>query len=238
MLLENMKHPEVKAYLEHKKSIIVPFGATEQHGPHLPMGTDTFVATHIAQEAGKRTGTVVAPVMPVGFSPGLHTLFSGTITIGAQAYISLVLDILGSIVASGFRDILMLTGHGMNWPPLKTAMMEFLNNQDARGLVMGYWEDEEVSALKEEGNGVHCTILETSMMLYLRPELVQMDKGFDEYRQALFMLGKKEVGQVSSSGTIAETTKSTKEKGELIFEAAVRGIVKRVELFDEGRLFE
>jgi creatinine amidohydrolase len=54
MLLEKMKYPEITAYLEHKKSIIVPFGSTEQHGPHLPTGTDTFVAAHIAEEAGKR----------------------------------------------------------------------------------------------------------------------------------------------------------------------------------------
>jgi creatinine amidohydrolase len=237
MLLEEMKHPEIKAYLAHKKSIIVPFGSTEQHGPHLPTGTDTFVAAHIAQEVGKRTGTVVAPVIPVGFSPGLHTLFPGTITIGAQTYISLVLDILESIVASGFRDILVMTGHGMNWSPLKTAMLEFLNKHAARALVLGYWEAEEVTSLMEEGDGVHCTILETSLMLYLRPELVEMEKGFDEYRQARFMLGKGEVGQVSGSGTIAETMKATREKGELIFEAAVRGIVKRVEMLDEGILF-
>ena len=87
MLLENMKHPEIKVYLEQKKSIIVPFGSTEQHGPHLPTGTDTFVAAHIAREAGIGTGTVVAPAIPVGFSPGLHTLFLGTITIGAQTYV-------------------------------------------------------------------------------------------------------------------------------------------------------
>jgi len=238
MLLENMKHPEIKAYLEQKKSIIVPFGSTEQHGPHLPTGTDTFVAAHIAEEAGKRTGTVVAPVIPVGFSPGLHPLFPGTITIGAQTYISLALDIMNCIVSSGFRDILVLTGHGMNWAPLKTAMMEFLNKNDARGWVMGYWEDAEVAKLMEEGDGVHCTILETSMMLFLRPELVEMGKGFDEYRQSRFMLGRGEVGQVSISGIIAKTTKSTKEKGQLIFEAAVNGIVKKVEMFDEGSLFE
>src|SRR5512134_1045561 len=140
MLLEQMKHPEIKAYLEHKKSIIVPFGSTEQHGPHLPTGTDTFVAAHIAREAGKRTGTVVAPVMPVGFSTGLHTLFPGTITIRAQTYIDLILDMLNSIVNSGFRDILVMTGHGMNWSPLKTAMLEFLNQHDARALLLGYWE--------------------------------------------------------------------------------------------------
>jgi creatinine amidohydrolase len=238
MLLETMKHPEIKAYLEHKKSIIVPFGSTEQHGPHLPTGTDTIVAAHIAEEAGKRTGTMVAPVMPLGFSPGLHTLFPGTIAIGAQTYISLALDVLECIVSSGFRDILVLTGHGMNWAPLKTAMMEFLNKHDARGWVMGYWEDEKVAALMEEGDGVHCTILETSMMLHLMPELVKMEKGLNEYRQPRFMLGREEVGQVSASGVIAETMKSTKEKGKMIFEAAVKGVVKKIEMFDDGILFQ
>jgi creatinine amidohydrolase len=53
MLLETMKHPEIRAYLEHKKSIIVPFGSTEQHGPHLPVNTDTIVAASIAEEAGE-----------------------------------------------------------------------------------------------------------------------------------------------------------------------------------------
>jgi len=238
MLLENLKHPEIKAYLEHKKSIIVPFGSTEQHGPHLPISTDTILAACIAEEAGRRTETMVAPVMPVGFSPGLHTLFPGTLTLGAQTYISLVLDIFESIVSSGFRDILVLTGHGMNQAPLKTAMLEFLNKHDGRGWVMGYWEAEEVAALTEKGDGVHCTILETSLMLYLRPKLVEMEKGVDEYRHARFMLGREEVGQVSASGIIAETMKSTSEKGKLIFEAAVEGIVRRVKMFDEGILFE
>ncbi|MBN1877387.1 MAG: creatininase family protein [Anaerolineae bacterium] len=238
MLLQELKHPEIKTYLERKKTIILPFGSMEQHGPHLPTGTDTFVAARLAEEVGKRTGTVVAPVIPVGFSPGVHTLFPGTITLGAHTYISLVHDILSSIVASGFRDMLVLTGHGMNWSPLKTALMEFLNTHDGRALVLGYWETEEVTALMETGDGVHCTILETSMMLYLRPELVEMNKAFDEYRQARFMLGKSDIGQVSHSGIIAETTKSTREKGEAIFEAAVTGLVKKVELFEAGVLFE
>ena len=116
--------------------------------------------------------------------------------------------------------------------------MEFSNRHDARALVLGYWEAEEVASLMVEGNRAHCTIVETSMMLYLMPELVEMRKGFDEYRRARLMLGREEVGQLSRSGTIAETMKSTREKGALIFEAAVRGIVKREEMLDEGVLFD
>ena len=132
MHLNKMKYKEVNEYLKHKKTIIVPFGSNEQHGPHLPLGTDTFVAERIAHEAGKRGETMVAPVIPVGFSPGLHTQFPGTITLGAKTYISMILDILGSLVRSGFRDLLLLTGHGMNWAPMKTALLEFLDTHDAR----------------------------------------------------------------------------------------------------------
>ncbi len=238
MLLENMKFSEVQEYLENKKSIILPFGSMEQHGPHLPLGTDTILAAHIANEAGKRTNTIVAPALSVGFSPGLHTKFPGTISIGAQTYISFVLDVFESVIGSGFRDLLVITGHGMNIHPLKTAMLDYLNNHNARAIVLGYWELEDVAKYVEEGDGVHCTILETSMMLYLSPDLVEMEKGINEYRKARFLLGSSEIKQISNSGVIADTLKSSREKGQLIFEAAVNGLIKKVKLFDEGILFD
>ena len=77
MQLEEITTYDIQAYREHKKTIILPFGSTEQHGPHLPMGTDTLIAEAIAKEAGKRSQTMVAPVVPIGFSPGLHPHFAG-----------------------------------------------------------------------------------------------------------------------------------------------------------------
>jgi creatinine amidohydrolase len=238
MQLENLKYPEVRKYLKSKKSIIIPFGSTEQHGPHLPIGTDTIIAKSIANEVGNRTKTIVGPVLPVGFSPGLHTKFPGTISIGSKTYIALVLEILKGITNSGFRDLMIVSGHGMNMHPLRTAIMEFLDNNDARALIMGYWESEEMSMLCEEGDGVHCTILETSMILYLHPELVDMKKGINEYRKSRFMLGENEIKQLSKTGIIAETMKSTKEKGKLAYEAAIEGISRRVLMFEEDNLFE
>ena len=238
MKLEHITTYDVQAYLERKKTIIIPFGSTEQHGPHLPTGTDTLLAEAIAIEAGKRSQTIVAPVAPIGFSPGLHPHFAGTITLQAVTYIHLVQDILRSLHKAGFSDFLLLTGHGLNYSPLKTALLDFLNTANARALVMGYWEFKELQPLIEPGDGVHCTILETAMMLHLHGDLVDMSKSFDEYKKARFLLGTDYIKHISASGIIAETTNATAEKGERYFNAAVAGMLRVLSTFDSEMLYD
>lgn len=238
MQLEQMTTYDVQAYLKHKKTIIIPFGSTEQHGPHLPIATDTLIAEAIAKEAGKRSQTIVAPVTPLGFSPGLHPHFAGTITLQAVTYIHVIQDILRSLHNAGFSDFLLLTGHGLNYSPLKTALLDFLNTANARALVMGYWEFEELQPLIEPGDGVHCTILETALMLHLYSDFVDMSKSFDEYKKARFLLGADYMKQISASGIIAETTKATAEKGERYFNAVIAGMVRVLATFDNEALYE
>ncbi|MCP4401238.1 MAG: creatininase family protein [bacterium] len=238
MQLKNLTTYDVQKYLERKKTIVLPFGSTEQHGPHLPIGTDAFVAEAIANEAGSRSQTIVAPVAPLGFSPGLHSHFAGTISLRATTYIQLIQDILGSLVKTGFEDFLLLTGHGMNHSPLKTALFDFLNTHNARALLMGYWELDELQLLLEAGDGSHCTILETSIMLYLKPELVDMSKALDEYKQARFLLGSEQIKEISNSGIIAETTKATAEKGKQYFDASVAGMLRVLQSFESEQLYD
>lgn len=238
MQLEHMTTYDVHAYLEHKKTIIIPFGSTEQHGPHLPIGTDTLIAEAIAIEAGKRSQTIVAPVAPLGFSPGLHPHFAGTITLQAITYIQMIQDILRSLRKAGFSDFLLLTGHGLNYSPLKTALLDFLNAENARALVIGYWEFEELQPLIEPGDGVHCTILETALMLHLYNDFVDMRKSFDEYKKARFLLGTDEMKRISASGIIAETTKATAEKGERYFNATIAGMLRVLATFNSDAIYD
>ena len=238
MQLEHITTYDVQTYLERKKTIILPFGSTEQHGPHLPMGTDALIAEAIAIEAGKRSQTMVAPVAPLGFSPGLHPHFAGTITLQAITYLQLVQDILRSLHNAGFSDFLLLTGHGLNYSPLKTAVLDFLNTANARALVMGYWEFEELQPLLEPGDGVHCTILETAIMLHLHGELVDMSKSRDEYKKARFLLGTDYIKHISASGVIAETTKATAANGERYFNAAIAGMLRVLSRFDHDAIYD
>ncbi len=228
MLLEEMSIIEIEEYLKTKSTIILPFGSIEQHSYHLPAGTDTIIAQMLAVEVGIRTKSVVAPVIPIGFSPGLHTKFPGTISFKSQTYINLILDILDSIIKTGFKKILILTGHGLNISPIKTAVLEFLDKNDAHILLSGYWELEEVKPLLEKGDGTHCTIIETSLMLYLKSNLVDMNKAVSEYNISNYLVGKNEINIVSKSGVIADTTKSTKEKGEKYYKASINGLANLI----------
>jgi len=91
--LHENKWEDVEAYLRVKKTVIVPFGSVEQHAKHLPMGTDTFVALRIAEDAGKETNTLVVPPTWFGFAPH-HMAYPGTITFRAETLTNVILRLL------------------------------------------------------------------------------------------------------------------------------------------------
>ena len=232
MLLSEMKHPEVAEYLKTKKTIILPCGSTEQHGLHAPIGTDTISCYEIAKEVGIRTSTIVAPALPYGFSQGLHCTFPGTISLSGTTFIAVIHDVLESLVRSGFHDILIITGHGMNISPLHVAVTDFLHSNDAHIIVKGYWETLEYKALLEEGEGVHATPSETAIIQYLQPELVDMTKAVNEQNYAPYLVGKSEFRSVTNTGVIANATLATAEKGRNFFEAAVEGMSNLLKRFE------
>jgi len=231
MLLSEMKYPEVEAYLKLKRTIIVPCGSHEQHGPFAPLGTDSMIAMAIASEAGRRTDTMVAPVLAYGFSPGLHSTFTGTISLRGSTYMAFVEDVLDSLFRSGFKEILFLTGHGMNMSPLQTVVADYLDKNDGRIIVADYWNSPLFTRLQEEGEGSHATISEISMMLYLFPKLVDMTKAVNEMQPIPYYMGKNEVHKISQSGVIAKATQADAQKGKDFFAAAVEATIELLERF-------
>jgi creatinine amidohydrolase len=232
MLLAEMKHPEVAQYLTKKRTIILPCGATEQHGLHAPLGTDTMSVFEICKEVGLRTSTVVAPVLPYGFSQGLHCTFPGTISLSGVTFIAVVSDVLKSIKRSGFSNILVITGHGMNINPIHVAVTEFLSENDAHVFIKGYWQCNEYEALLEYGEGIHATPSETAIIMHLQPELVDISKAVDERNYRSYLVGKSEFHNISSTGVMANATIADAEKGSKYFEAAIEGICSLLKKFD------
>ena len=134
-LLAEIGWPDVAVYLEGDDRIILPIGSTEQHGRHLPLGTDTMVPTALAHRLGERTGVLVAPTVTYGMS--LHHLgFPGSVSLRPETLTHVLEDILRSLHRHGFRRVFVLNGHGGNVAPLRMALANVMGVGSTRSVVV------------------------------------------------------------------------------------------------------
>jgi creatinine amidohydrolase len=186
IFLERMTRPQVEAALaEGFTTVVVPCGAVEQHGPHLPLFVDAEIGTRLGAEVARRLGkTVVAPTIRVGCSEH-HMDFSGTLTLRHSTFKTVCLDYCTSLARHGFTRILMLPSHGGNFKPLADALDE-LNGAVGEGCtvdaftdliaVVTLWKDVvEAEVGLGDRVGGHADIGESAIMLCLHPELVDQD---------------------------------------------------------------
>ncbi len=178
-VMEKMTVREVRDYLAGRQSVILPMGVIEQHGYHLPLSTDALVAREIGRRAGERAGMLTAPTMHLSFSGGQ---LPGTINISPNVMGLVVADILRSLVVQGFRNVFLLLAHAgsENMRALDTALKLLLRDDPAFEEVMlvfaPIWKFcRGYSDGFAEGDW-HAGWAETSMVMALAPELVQMDK--------------------------------------------------------------
>lgn len=156
--------------------VVLPMGATEQHGPHLPTGTDALLATEVAERAVTIAGVeatrdfVVAPSLRVGASDHHHP-FGGTLSLRSETLLSVVLDIAHSLVRAGGRRLVLINGHGGNTGVCHAAAAAASSRWDLGVAHLDYWDVADPAA---DGTPVpgHAGAFETSMLLAGRPELV------------------------------------------------------------------
>lgn len=163
--------------------LLLPTAATEQHGPHLPLGTDSMIGEAIAREAIRDARTasplVLAPVLAYGSSH--HHLIYSALSLSTAAYLAAVGDLLDTAVRSGFRRVFVLNSHGGNIDCVRLATRDTALAKDSVIGSCSYWE-VGLSALEQAGYGAkwpvpgHAGQLETSLMLAIRPELVKLDR--------------------------------------------------------------
>ena len=181
MRFAEMTAPEIRAIDRASTLVVAPIAACEQHGPHLPVITDTILATAVAEgvELALPDRVLLLPTLWLGASDH-HLPFGGTLTAGLPVYESLLVDLLTPLLAQGFRRVLVLNGHGGNIDPLRVALRR-LDRAYPRAILTGaaYWDlaAGEIAGLcegplKEVG---HACEVETSLMLHLRPDLVRRD---------------------------------------------------------------
>lgn len=163
-----------------KNVVIIPVGSTEQHGCHLPLGTDTMVAMMLAEDAAERTDTVVAPPLWFGWSPH-HMVLPGTITVRPEVLIEVLYDVIQSLQAYGFSKFIVINGHRIVNIPWMQIAAERAQRQMGVKVVLfdpAYMSKDIVGKLGYGPVG-HSEEIETSQMLYKHPELVHMEKAAD-----------------------------------------------------------
>jgi creatinine amidohydrolase/Fe(II)-dependent formamide hydrolase-like protein len=233
---------EAEKRLKDVDIALLPVGALEQHGPHLPLDTDAFDALHLAERVAERCSVprpLVLPLIPYGISYH-HDDFPGTISVSNDTLSRLVYDIGMSAVKSGIRKLVIVNGHGGNTPALKYAAQ--MINRDARIFTCvdtGETSDVDLAQICETPNDVHAGEIETSTTLAVRPELVQMDKAksfVPEFSTRYLNFSSKRsvewyarTMKISPTGVLGDPAKASRQKGELIWEVMIKNLLELVE---------
>ncbi len=222
---------ECSAFLKRHPCAILPLGATEQHGHHLPQNTDTILAEALALAVAKGSFGLVLPPLPVGYS-WVWRNFPGTLTLSLDTFRSVVKDIARSLDRSGCRALLIITAHGANVQPLKYTVRELADEIALKILHVFYPDLTDIlcdaSSPMWQPMNFHADEFETALMLYLRPDLVRTEKAVKEYppRSLDYEHSSLEMGALSQSGVFGDPTVATAEKGERWFQACAERIAK------------
>jgi creatinine amidohydrolase/Fe(II)-dependent formamide hydrolase-like protein len=241
-LLAELTWPEAAALFERVDVALLPVGAIEQHGPHLPLDTDAFDADYLARRVAERCSEprpIVLPPIAYGVSYH-HQSFNGTLSVGPETQARLVYEIGMSAARCGIMKLVIVNGHGGNAPALHLAAQ--MINRDSHIFTCvdtGETSDADIQELIGASNDVHAGEIETSTTLAIRPELVKMNlapRMVPEFsNRYLDFTSKRSVGwyahteKISTSGVMGDATKATAEKGEQIWELMTRHLVELVE---------
>ncbi|HII07124.1 MAG TPA: creatininase family protein [Methanotrichaceae archaeon] len=228
MLLEEMTWTEIEAGFKETRTVILPVGATEEHGPHLPTFTDTIQAMEVAKEVARRRPVFVAPPVHYGVCRSTRG-FPGTISISPEALRTLVRDLLLAFHDSGFERILILTGHagGQHLAALKEASEKVVAARDLRVSLVSDFDLIDTNDVETPGDG-HAGEIETSRMLVIREDLVKglPEKHFPPRPRFLIM---RDVRHLMGNGVMGDPSKASKEKGKRFMEMSVLGVLKALE---------
>ncbi len=242
VFLGEMTTLEVDAFLAEHDTVIVPVGSTEQHGPHGPLLTDALIPVEVARRVAPRVGAVVAPVVNYSLSYP-HVGFTGVVHVRIPTFMALIEDLCLSLAAIGFRRIVFLNGHYDNTYAIAYACANVADRlpADTSAFPVNYWDgmtSDEAEEFFDPSNGLHANKGETSAVLAIAPELVDMELANAEFppfpnvtspapvHTAFFFAAPGSVHRATRSGTWGDAREATPEFGErylaVVTDATVR----------------
>ena len=242
--------PDIEELDRDRTVLVLPIGSVEQHGRHLPLGTDTLLAVSVCCAAADRIPGRVAVLPPpwYGFSPH-HMRFAGTVTLRAETLMELVEDIAESVIAHGFRRLLIVNGHGGNVGIIDvlSSTLGYKFRSKSRIATLTYFQlaRDAIAKLRrsQPGGMGHACEFETAMMQHIHPKLVAIDRAKVTYPQtgsaylSTDLLGGSrartyhDFSDLSESGTLGDPTLASPEAGTRFYNAVVEELVGFIEDF-------
>jgi creatinine amidohydrolase len=255
MHLPEMTWQEVSA-LDRATVVLIPFGAMEQHGAHLPLETDALIAERLARRLDEICDgrLLVLPTQWMGLSTH-HMSFAGTISASVDTYLDLAAEIIGSVAQGGFQKILVLNAHGGNASALDVVLTKLrLSHPQTRIVLVSYWNiaAQQLRAVRESGEGGmgHACELETSLLLAEKPAVVRMDRMQPDGRWPTSRFLAKDMltggaasvsrafAEISTHGAVGDPRTASADKGRRFFDAIVGQLRDLIRDLESGRIDE
>ncbi len=218
LVLQEMGWMDVSEYLTRSNMVIIPLGSTEQHGPQLPLGTDSYVASAAAKAISVRTGVVVAPVVLAGYSL-YHSGFPGTLSLTPETMTEVLFETAQNLIKYGFRRFLFFSYHGGNAIVQEMVIHRINHETEATAVAIGAGSPIQQGEEAGEFFDWHAGVEETSVMLYLDPGLVKMERArkpvmhFTPQMEELRELAKKNPQVLSVWDSLLGVPEETKKGG-------------------------
>ncbi|MXQ52538.1 creatininase family protein [Shimazuella alba] len=236
MLFQEQNSYEITSYIKKSKVAILPVGAVEAHGPHLPLGTDNYLAEELSKKLADEVGGLVLPTLPYGQVWSLSN-FPGSLTLSNQTLTNLMVEIGESLFRQGFRIMTVINGHYGNAIALKEASRVLYEKfPDCKVFVMFYPGTKEIIRNVRESTPVHDSYfhaceLETSYMLYLVEEKVQMEKAINDTPviPETADVTPTPWSQFTKTAVLGDATVATREKGEKIISVALENMTRMIQ---------
>lgn len=232
--IKEMNWVEFDKRRKETDTVIIPTGAIEIYGPHLPMGSDGFAAMGVAELVAKKTGALIAPMLDVAESSALLA-YPGTITVSEEFYILYIDQLMQNLLRYGFKKFLFISGHASNVGPISYVARKYQMEQKISWAQIDWWRftalhgDDIFEAKGRMAHG-HASECGTSVLLYFRPDLVNMEAAtcitppseFSEYPDVIRFTP---LNLKSPNATVGDATLGSVEKGEKIVLKCVDRIV-------------
>ena len=235
---------EMNDAIAAQRVVLLPTGSTEQHGPHLPLDVDVFLAEAACLEVGRRAADRVLVLPPVSFGLNRHHIdFPGTIHIQPEVFVAFCLNITKSVAYHGFEKILIVNGHGSNGPLVDLVARRTVLETRSLCAALNYFSlgVEAFQAVRQTAVLAHADEFETSLYLHLAPERVRMERAVaDNDVVGQYMSSDSTTpyvrfadywGRWTKTGVHGDPTAATAEKGKVIWEAIVKRLIELVDEF-------